>query len=66
MAVTLNNLHIVPNLDKSITDKISIVNVGGDVVTRDCMITGAFLANSLSASLVSSEVGRSGQVSGGS
>ena len=42
---------------------IKFVKIGRDVATRDCTITVVFLTNSLSASLVSSETGRSGQVS---
>ena len=64
IAVTLNNLRTVPNQNKSTAEEISFVKIDGDVATRDCTITSAFLTNSLSALLVSSEVGRSGQVSG--
>lgn len=66
ITVTLNNWCTVPSLDKSITDEKLIGKVGRDVVTRDCTITGAFLTNSLFASLILSQVGRSGQVSGNS
>ena len=66
MAVTLNNLRKALHLDKSITDEILGVALDKVMTTRDCTTAGAFLTNSLSTSVVSSEVEQSGQVSGGS
>ena len=58
MTVILNNLHKALYLDKSITDEILGVALDKVVTTIDCTTSGAFLTDSSSASVVSSEVER--------